>query len=113
MSDYHEEWSALPEAARNVHRAVRTALEELEAIDWYHERAVLCQDPSLRSVIEHARDEEIEHCCLALEWLRRNVPEWDRKMRAFLFTAGPIVKEEGGEGSDVSGALGIGSLKEG
>src|SRR5512146_469591 len=111
MSDYHEEWSALPEEVRDVHRALRTAIEELEAIDWYHQRAALSSDQPLRQVIEHARNEEIEHCCLALEWLRRNMSGWDERMRTNLFTNGPIVKEEK-VAPEPSGVIGITSLKE-
>lgn len=38
----------------------------------------------------HNRDEEIEHACMLLEWLRRNMDKWDEELRAYLFTEGPI-----------------------
>lgn len=120
MTDYHEPFEVLPESARNIHRAARSLIEEVEAVDWYHQRAVLTNDPELRAVIEHNRDEEIEHACMVLEWLRRNMPGWDERMRTYLFTEAPIteVEEHAEQGSKVSAAagradLGIGNLKGG
>jgi ferritin-like protein len=94
MSDYHEPWDALPEAARNAHRALTSFKEEIEAVDWYHQRAALCRDMLLRGVLEHNRDDEIEHACMALEWIRRNMSGWDDNLRKYLFTEGPITKPE-------------------
>jgi ferritin-like protein len=90
MSDYHEAWEALPEEARNIHRALVSFKEEIEAVDWYNQRVALSQDETLKSVLAHNRDEEIEHACMVLEWLRRNMPGWDAHLREFLFTEGPI-----------------------
>ena len=42
----------------------------------------------------HNRNEEMEHACMALEWLRRNMKGWDEKMRQYLFTEKDIVKIE-------------------
>ncbi len=39
-------------------------------------------------------NEEIEHACMALEWLRRNMEGWDEKMSQYLFTQKDIVKIE-------------------
>jgi hypothetical protein len=124
MSEYHEPWEALPEEARDIHRAIRSLIEELEAVDWYHQRAVMTKDAPLRRIVEHNRDEEIEHACMALEWLRRNMPEWDAELRTYLFTNVDIVAAEeaaeGGGGSShetgggspaQSGDLGIRGLK--
>jgi hypothetical protein len=125
MTDYHESWDALDEDARNVHRALSSLKEEIEAVDWYHQRVVLCQDEELRKVLAHNRDEEIEHACMTLEWLRRKMPAWEEQLKTYLFTEVSIVEAEeaaegggesgGGEGesgSGASGGLGIGSLKE-
>ena len=123
MVDYHESWEALPEEARNAHRALASLKEEIEAVDWYHQRVVLCQDASLQAVLAHNRDEEIEHACMTLEWLRRNMPGWDEQLRAYLFSDGAITDKRaraaaaapstaGGEAVAGRGtALGVGSLK--
>lgn len=94
MPDYHESWEALPEQARDIHRAVASLKEEIEAVDWYHQRVVLCTDPQLRKVLAHNRDEEIEHAVMTLEWLRRNMPKWDENLRRYLFTTADITEIE-------------------
>lgn len=85
MSDYHEPFEALSPEVRDAHRALTSLKEEIEAVDWYHQRVAICQDPSLRDILAHNRDEEIEHACMALEWLRRHMPGWDEELREQLF----------------------------
>jgi ferritin-like protein len=113
MSDYHEPAEALSPEVRDAHRALTSLKEEIEAVDWYHQRVALCQDASLRDVLAHNRDEEIEHACMVLEWLRRSMPGWDEQLRTYLFKEGPIKDESdhearpAGKGAD----LGVGSLR--
>jgi hypothetical protein len=116
MSDYHEPFEALSPEVRDAHRALTSLKEEVEAIDWYHQRVGLCQDPSLRDVLAHNRDEEIEHACMALEWLRRRMPGWDEQLRAHLFKEGPIQDEDESDGEAApagkgAAGLGVGSLR--
>jgi hypothetical protein len=33
---YHEPSNELSDAARDMHRAIRSLIEELEAVDWYN-----------------------------------------------------------------------------
>lgn len=89
-ADYHEPFEGMPEQDRNFHRALISMKEEIEAVDWYHQRVVACQDESLRAILAHNRDEEIEHATMTLEWLRRNMPAWDHALRTYLFTDRPI-----------------------
>ena len=96
MSEYHEPYEVLDERARDFHRAIRSLMEELEAVDWYHQRVSATKDETLRAVLAHNRDEEIEHACMALEWIRRNMPGWDEQLRTYLFTEGPITEIEAG-----------------
>ena len=93
----HEDWAELPEEARDVHRALASLREEIEAVDWYHQRVVRCTDPALREVLAHNRDEEMEHASMILEWLRRNMPGWDAMLRAYLFREDAIAEHPGGE----------------
>jgi ferritin-like protein len=118
MTDYHEQWDALPDRVRDVHRALSSLKEEIEAVDWYHQRHALCADAELKSVIAHNRDEEIEHAVMTLEWLRRNMPGWDAALRTYLFTKSAITEveekesgEAGTSGSTEAAALSIGSLR--
>ncbi|MHC4471213.1 MAG: encapsulin-associated ferritin-like protein [Planctomycetota bacterium] len=94
MTEYHESYEALSEGVRNAHRSIKSLMEELEAVDWYNQRAALCEDESLRTVLEHNRDEEIEHACMLLEWLRRNMDGWDHELKTYLFTKAPITAVE-------------------
>jgi len=119
---YHEPYELLSEQTRDMHRAVVTVMEELEAIDWYQQRAEACADEELRSILLHNKNEEMEHAMMTLEWIRRTNAAFDGQARAYLFGTGSIVRTEeaktGGESSTpavgsggYSGSLGIGSLK--
>lgn len=94
MSDYHEPWEQLPAEARDIHRALTSLKEEIEAVDWYHQRVALCTDEQLKALLAHNRDEEIEHAMMTLEWLRRVMPAFDAHMKTYLFTAGDITELE-------------------
>jgi len=93
MSDCHEPWEQLASAFGDVHRALISVKEEIEAVDWYHQRACVATDEALARILRHNRDEEIEHACMTLEWLRRMMPEWDTQLKRYLFTTGEIVAE--------------------
>ena len=113
---YHEPIDLISKRTRDLHRGVVSLIEELEAIDWYQQRAEACVDDELRAILLHHRDEEIEHAMMNLEWLRRHSPEIDSKARIYLFTEGPILeveaRAEGKTGApSADGTLGIGSLK--
>ncbi len=79
-------------------------MEELEAVDWYDQRACAATDPALAAVLAHNRDEEKEHAAMTLEWLRRRDPKLDEMLRTYLFTEGSIlaVEEESEHGADAS-----------
>ena len=115
MSDYHENLESLDEKTMDIARALHSLKEEVEAIDWYNQRVAASQDEALRGVMAHNRDEEIEHACMAIEWLRRNMDGWDENLKTYLFTEADITSlEEGEEEAEEpgSGDLGIGKLKE-
>jgi len=78
----------------NLHYAITSLIEELEAVDWYRQRADDCDDADLRAVLLHNANEEIEHAAMTLEWIRRNDPNVDKELREYLFTEGPIVEVE-------------------
>lgn len=119
---YHEPIELLSERAKNLHRAIVSLKEELEAVDWYQQRAEASTDPELRAVLLHNKDEEIEHAMMTLEWLRRNDPVFAANIDTYLNSTGPITEieahgTEGGSTADTklarpSASLGIGSLKE-
>ncbi len=92
----HEPADLLKAGTLDKHRAYRSLMEELDAIDWYTQRIDAAADDELKAVLTHNRDEEAEHAAMVLEWLRRHEPPLDRYLRKYLFTDGPIRENETG-----------------
>jgi uncharacterized protein len=117
MTQYHEPVEFLDEDTLNISRALNSLKEEIEAVDWYHQRVVATKDEELKKIMAHNRDEEIEHACMTIEWLRRNMGTWDEELKTYLFKTGSITELEEGAmgksgGSEGSGSsLNIGDLK--
>ena len=65
-------------------------MEELEAVDWYNQRAEASRDSELKAILEHNRDEEKEHASMLLEWIRRRDPTFSKELKDYLFTTDPI-----------------------
>lgn len=124
---YHEPVELLSESTKNLHRAIVSLREELEAVDWYQQRAEACSDEELKAVLLHNKNEEIEHALMTVEWLRRNDPVFAANIDTYLHSQGPITEVEktkksgGGDKADAApsatsiapslGSLGIGSLR--
>jgi len=87
---YHESLEELSEKTRDMHRAIVSLMEELEAVDWYNQRIDACTDDELKAILRHNRDEEKEHAAMVLEWIRRQDPIFDKEMKDTLFSDGPI-----------------------
>ena len=119
----HEDPERLTETVIDRHRALVSIMEELEAVDWYDQRAHATTDGSLREILAHNRDEEKEHAAMTLEWLRRHDAKLDEHLRTYLFTEGDVLSieqaaEHGGGADDPAkdsvlgdSSLGLGSLK--
>ena len=108
---FHESLDLLTEETCNMHRAIVSLMEELEAIDWYQQRADACSDSQLKDVLLHNKNEEIEHAVMVMEWIRRHNDHFDEMMRKYLFTEPPITEIEKGAkpGSPASSTAGIDS----
>ena len=87
---YHEPVEELSEETKDMHRAIVSLMEELEAVDWYNQRVDACKDPDLRDILAHNRDEEKEHAAMLLEWVRRQDAVFDKELKDYLFTDKPI-----------------------
>ena len=74
-----------------LHQAISSLMEELEAVDWYRQRADDCDDAELKEILLHNMREEMEHAAMVLEWIRRNSSDFDEQLREFLFSEGPIM----------------------
>lgn len=83
---YHEPISELSDDTRDMHRAIISLMEELEAVDWYNQRVDVCRDEELRAILVHNRDEEKEHAAMVLEWIRRKDPTFNKELKDYLFT---------------------------
>lgn len=94
MQNYHEPPSELSDETRDYSRALVSLKEEVEAIDWYNQRMDATSNQQLKKILKHNMEEEIEHACMALEWLRRHMDGWDENLRLYLFTEKEIVKIE-------------------
>ncbi len=87
----HEElFNALSSKTQDMHRAIISLIEELEAVNWYNQRVDTCQNEELKAILAHNRDEEKEHAAMILEWIRRQDPSFDKELKDYLFTEKPI-----------------------
>ena len=87
---YHEPIEELSDETRDMHRAITSLMEELEAVDWYNQRVDACKDEELKAILAHNRDEEKEHAAMVLEWIRRRDSVLDKELKDYLFTDGKI-----------------------
>jgi len=90
---YHEPIQEISGETRNMHRAIISLMEELEAVDWYNQRVDACTDDGLKAILAHNRDEEKEHASMILEWIRRQDPSFDKELKDYLFKDGPIAHD--------------------
>jgi ferritin-like protein len=117
---FHEQAELLTAETKDMHRAILSLMEELEAVDWYQQRVDAATNEELRAILAHNRDEEKEHASMVLEWIRRRDPAFDVQLRKYLFTSDAIAGREeesksepaAGKGNAAASA-GIGSLRGG
>jgi ferritin-like protein len=116
---FHESEERLSARTRDMHRAIVSLMEELEAIDWYQQRMDATEDSELKEILRHNRDEEKEHAAMVLEWIRRRDDGFSSILKAYLFTEGSITEREdvvekgNGAGVRLGMRASIGSLRGG
>jgi ferritin-like protein len=81
----------------HLHYAITSLMEELEAVDWYRQRADDTEDAELKAILLHNSNEEIEHAAMVLEWIRRREPRFEKELKEYLFTTAPITQIEKAE----------------
>ena len=91
---WHAPYELLKPETRDMARALHSLMEELEAIDWYGQRADVTDDEALRRTLLHNQEEEKEHAAMVLEWIRRHDSIFDKQLREYLFTDRPIAQLE-------------------
>jgi ferritin-like protein len=87
---FHEAAEDLSDETKDMHRAIVSLMEELEAVDWYNQRVDACRNDELKAILAHNRDEEKEHAAMVLEWIRRRDPTFSKELKDYLFTKDPI-----------------------
>ena len=92
---WHAPYELLKPETQDMSRAIQSLMEELEAIDWYNQRADVTNDDELRRILEHNRDEEKEHASMLLEWIRRRDVKFDETLHTYLFKSADILAIEG------------------
>lgn len=110
-AEYVEATKILSEKVKDDTRALQSLVEELEAIEWYHQRADVCTNEELKAILLHNRNEEMEHATMLFEWLRRNMDHIDEPMKTYLFTKKPVTEIEAEQGELKTEESGFGSLK--
>jgi ferritin-like protein len=91
---YHESEDKLTKKTKELHRALNSLIEELEAVNWYQQRVDTTEDEELKGILAHNRDEEKEHAAMILEWIRRNDSAFGKELKDYLFTQGKITDIE-------------------
>lgn len=106
----------ISKATRDLHRALVSLQEELEAVDRYRQRADACRDGQLKALLLHHMREEIEHSAMLAGWLRRADADFDAQFHAHLFSDAPIDACErvatGRSGEGPPAGRTIGAMKE-
>ena len=50
---YHEPIDELSQQTLDMHRAITSLMEELEAVDWYNQRVDACKDKELKAKLKN------------------------------------------------------------
>jgi len=90
---YEEPENEISNETRDMHRAIVSLKEELEAVDWYNQRVDVCKDSELKAILAHNRDEEKEHASMILEWIRRKDSTFSKELKDYLFTEKKIAHD--------------------
>jgi ferritin-like protein len=93
-TELHVPRERLSKQTLHLHYAIVSLMEELEAVDWYRQRADDTDDEALKAILLHNAREECEHAAMVLEWIRRQDKAFDENLREYLFTEGSITEIE-------------------
>jgi len=88
----YEKEEHVGEKGMDLHRAIASLMEELEAIDYYNQRVNATKDGNLRGILAHNRDEEKEHAVMLIEYIRRVDDKFDKELKEILFKEGDVTR---------------------
>ena len=83
---YQENVDKLGTHVADMHRAIKSLKEEMEAVDWYNQRVAVTENSELKAILAHNRDEEKEHASMLLEWIRRQDESFSKELKDYLFS---------------------------
>jgi len=86
-ANMYEDPKEIGEKAMDLHRAISSLMEELEAIDYYNQRIEVTTDEDLKKILIHNRDEEKEHAAMLIEYMRRVDPKFENELKDYLFSS--------------------------
>jgi uncharacterized protein len=92
--DLHVPREILSTESRLLHYAITSLKEELDAVDWYRQRADDIEEDELKQLLLHNMREEMEHASMLLEWIRRNNGDFAGHIKTYLFSNGSILGVE-------------------
>lgn len=90
---FHEQREKLSEKTLDMKRAIDSLKEELEAVDWYNQRADACSDMNLKKILIHNANEEKEHAAMILEWIRQHDNNFSKELKEYLFAEKEDISE--------------------
>jgi len=90
----HAPRERLSKETLSLHHAIVSLMEELDAVDWYRQRADDAEDDALRELLLHNMREEMEHASMVLEWIRRHNSDFAGHLKTYLFSEGDILAVE-------------------
>jgi len=109
----HAPRERLSKKALTLHHAIVSLMEELDAIDWYRQRADDTEDETLKGLLLHNMREEMEHASMLLEYIRRSDSDFNRFLKTYLFTQEPILEiEDKATADEVAGGRAKGMRRE-
>ncbi|MCF7798562.1 ferritin [Candidatus Woesearchaeota archaeon] len=81
-----EEREKLNALTQDLTRAIDSLREEMEAVDYYNQRADACTDPELKKILQHNADEEKEHAAMLIEWIRQHDEVFSKEAKDYIFS---------------------------
>ena len=70
---------------KDIIRLLSSLIEEIEATSFYLFLSEATEDQAIKDLMIHNRDEEIEHCAMLIEELRKRSDVWNTNLKKFLF----------------------------
>jgi hypothetical protein len=107
----HEPYELLSQEDLDLHRVLKSIIEEIEAVDWYYQRAAATNNPLVRKLVLHNAHEEIEHALLGIEYLRRTQPVWSDMIDEYLYQEGELMSEYNEDGLEKEAFIQLGMEK--